>query len=91
MSIKIKHTPGPWEYSLNEYFDISSEGKLIARVGGSIYLSINQQLADAKLITAAPILLEALIILFEHAKTMLIQNHPHLQLAEKAIKKATEL
>lgn len=97
-----KHTPGPWElttipfelrntdsaaaiygpYTLNQGACLISD---ISRSPGD-----EQATANAKLIAAAPELLEALNLVFEHAKLIINDNHPDYKKTIAAIKKATE-
>ena len=85
------HTPGPWyaiEYagmwgiqSVDEY---SQDNNLLDMEND------DRAEANAKLIAAAPDLLEALINVFEHAKLIINDNHSDYKAAISAIKKATE-
>jgi hypothetical protein len=94
MSEKLKHTPGPWKitprltskevYSLDIYCD----NKTLAEVKGKHY-QIDNNICDAnaKLIAAAPELLEACIEAEKH------HQGGHSEIGFKlreAIKKATE-
>ena len=84
--MKTKHTPGPWK---EDGFKITdSKGKLICRVdseGGSDAFDM----ANARLIAAAPELLEGLKALADIAEDE--DNYPTFtERARKAIAKATE-
>ena len=57
------HTPGPWQLETDTqgvYTVTRSPGILIARVGSGIDAFCEQEEANARLIAAAPLLLEAL-------------------------------
>lgn len=89
--MSTKHTPGPWyaiEYagmwdiqSVDEY---SQDNNLLDMEND------DRAEANAKLIAAAPELLEALVNVFEHAKLIINDNHVDYKKAIAAIKKATE-
>lgn len=93
--MKTKHTPGPWllveQGDANEYAVLTPDKKewVIAfrlNPGRPIY---EQEKANAKLIAAAPELLEALKVCY--ASLCTYGNHPLIEKqVESAIKKATE-
>jgi hypothetical protein len=62
----------------------SFEGAHIAEIAARS----EESLANAQLIAAAPELLEALQLVFVHAKVIINHNHPDYQKAVKAINKA---
>lgn len=70
MSEKIKHTPGPWTLQTRSSYKygvfVKAEDQIIAGVGGMEFTP-NTNLANARLIAAAPDLLAAL----EEAHTLL--------------------
>jgi hypothetical protein len=80
-----KHTPGPWSYS-----------KCPCRMQGcasftiSVQGSVGFEEGDARLISAAPDLLEALVSLAAEARRYLpdYDEHPEVQKADAAIEKA---
>jgi len=87
----MKHTKGNWS---NTGLDIRSQSSLLL---ATVYkhLESNQSkeeaLANAKLIASAPKLLEALKLMYETARLHgLPEFNNSLQLAEEAIKQATE-
>jgi hypothetical protein len=107
-----KHTPGPWRLSSEspniikrDYTNIGlgdSSGYLIASSMGhdnsGFYASVEEGLANARLIAAAPDLLNALIVLSEEADNFGVSGvyfnekcmgHKGLDLAYAAIAKAT--
>ena len=100
--MKTKHTPGPWhvghtsntEEGKNEFIDIDSKKGSIARAWHPNVFSGTQKEteANAKLIAAAPELLEALKAIKDNIKELAIDNIVKvgiLGLTQKAIEKAT--
>ena len=92
--MNTKHTPAPWNNSLTGIKD--SNGKLIAQVwcdnendsyGNYPAVSYSEMKANAKLIAAAPELLEALQLI---ANTSSDAPEAMRAIAKQAIKKATE-
>ncbi len=81
MSLKLEHTPGPWQ---SVQHDIFTNGERIAQVWSCKYE------ADAHLIAAAPELLEALIICVVDAELDLTKKErlSRIEFAKKAISKA---
>jgi hypothetical protein len=84
-----KHTPGPW------WFSAAEEGYYVAGVGDKELTNLIQK-EDARLIAAAPELLEALKMSYaetmEYIKTNHLsgaENNSWLVLARAAIAKAT--
>ncbi len=58
--MSAKHTPGPWKFSAES---IDPEWSVVTTAGGSVIANVNDrhdQLANARLIAAAPDMLEAL-------------------------------
>jgi hypothetical protein len=96
----MKHTPGPWEIVQSDHgIVVRTESPKKTRYGASRYAAIGgfersdpqqlaEALANARLIAAAPELLEALQILFERANRNSIDPFA-LQQAVAAIVKAT--
>ena len=105
MSDKTKHTPGPWrtkrEGFSTVYVEARIDGGLIQEVAacGPTEAGLEQQEANARLIAAAPELLDALIALLGVAPSkapgagLIVgaeEKHANaLQAARAAIKKAT--
>ena len=90
--MSTKHTPGPWEAVYNDhYWDIKLEGSY-ERIGDtctSQFLSSgDNEEANARLIAAAPELLEALGTLERLAGTGMTQDEPARVAARAAIRKA---
>lgn len=91
-----KHTPGPWTHTGREFNDVyDSDGQLIAvalhlRVGKP-ERSVAQTAANARLIAAAPDLLEALRGALEHwpVPSSICKDRPAWEAARTAIAKAT--
>jgi hypothetical protein len=92
-----KHTPGPWVFAYSndvgpdddyfiEFFELSTtDGRVLARV---------EEEPDARLIAAAPDLLEALKVCEENISSLLASQHPKvfgiwLDSVRAAIAKAT--
>ena len=71
------HTPGEWEIRDNDYFPnqktIETDGS--SRVIAVIDKSDEEDLANARLIAAAPELLAALMVLVDHAR----EAYPHFE------------
>lgn len=88
--MEMKHTPGPWRvgsYGPNGCYTVGTNGGLMtAMVAHSVNYpeQINQAIADAKLIAAAPDLLQALYNMLEDG------DATDRQQSLAAIKKATE-
>jgi len=70
-------------------FVYGSEGKLICQIKYDPFSE--ESLANARLIAAAPELLEALQLVFVHAKVIINENHSDYKKAVKAINKALGL
>jgi hypothetical protein len=67
-TMNTKHTPGPWNYAHGSTDLLTHDGDDVAYVDTAIpNRSKSEQLANARLIAAAPDLLEALQILSETA------------------------
>jgi hypothetical protein len=84
------HTPGPWTIrraSQGKPYQIEGATRDITRWGGLSAPMSHEAEANARLIAAAPDLLEALqYVLSAHGE----QLHCAFDMAERAIKKATE-
>lgn len=92
-----KFTKGKWEIKPSRkryYARISGKGwssfaKVVIRMNG--FQDLNEEgLANAKLIASAPDLFEALNEIIPFASEWINDNHPSMQKAKEAIKKATE-
>lgn len=88
----MKHTNGPW--SIDENAQITNGKYILGRVYcGDVFPCEDDELnANAKLIAAAPTLLEALQSLLPLCQNFILEDGPgnvYLK-AERAIKKATE-
>lgn len=81
------HTPSPWMFSFES---IDPEWAVLTTCGGAVIANVNadkKQLANARLIAAAPDLLEALTDLFDAGmESVLMGDGKHDQI--EAIKKA---
>lgn len=112
--METKHTPGPWGnigkqdvYTFNIYADTSKGRILVAETfpnwSHENKVASNKRIeeaeSNAKLIAAAPELLEALKSLYEFAELYGVGSYPkashedwsgYLESAQNAIKKATE-
>lgn len=96
----MKHIPGPWHTSPSKSFYVFAHGSLSEQVGvedGPFVCSASTQ-ANARLIAAAPELLEALRRLLSEADSLTIAHNgtpgisdrwPASALARAAIAKAT--
>lgn len=98
--MKTKHTPGPWQYDEDGHFvsvDMDAS-KMICDIRGWGWLqkmghakAIEVQKANAKLIAAAPDLLEALQDLINHCNISVPKGKmDYRKNAIEAIKRATE-
>jgi len=104
--MKTKFTPGPWKAKLNSkpyaIYAVGPEGieeeSIFKTPLGHVFRSHvrgheGQQEANAKLIAAAPDLLEAcqnLLYLGERLEEESGEDHPEVEHVRQAIKKATE-
>lgn len=99
--METKHTPGPWFTKREGFSTVYVE----ARIGGGFLqeiaacgptaAGIQQQDANAKLIAAAPDLLEALKIMHQHVLELCFTHgtplpEASIEKSSDAIKKATE-
>ena len=92
----MEHTPGPWSVGREGWKHqsvYSASGRFLADVS----LFYDDAEANARLIAAAPDLLEALQMLYDETADYITLNHlgdPHhnqsMKLARAAIKKATD-
>jgi hypothetical protein len=99
--MNTKHTPGPWtvfnpdDGECHRYPGIDSESETIIIYGNEDEVSgVRGQSkevaeANARLIAAAPELLEVLVEILPIAETMINSNHPTWKKAKSAIAKAT--
>lgn len=86
--IKAKHTPGPWKIDYGYNRSINFIGPCVPdQYAGSSWLRVTE--ANARLIAAAPELLEALKLLVEDRHPEFIPAHKWEQ-ARAAIAKATD-
>lgn len=96
----IKHTKGEWYQEINKLKELDQESLIIRTKEGRVMCSVStsvdiseEDYANAKLISAAPELLEALVMFREFALTSVIPSRKDtIELKEKveaAIKKAT--
>jgi hypothetical protein len=91
-----KHTPGPWKISTSrikkqlQWAEVVVDGHCVADIPVDfVAIDEAETMANAKLIAAAPELLEALELAVELLKGHEISKQDHQQLLN-AIKKATE-
>jgi len=95
--MNTNHTPGPWVFheqgDANQFCLLTSDKNWVISFGQNGELSTEKQIANAKLIAAAPELLNALIDVLNvygpRANNGTI-GHVVITKAERAIKKATE-
>jgi len=92
-----KHTPGPWKYAPQGDSDGFTVGTDHFVVAGDVELACPPNEADARLIAAAPELLEALLVLLRDAQAVCTDMAQELELApaiyqaNRAIEKALKL
>lgn len=86
-----KHTPGPWSVDEPHQVFASSVGEYVAITKVEDFETIpkDQCEANARLIAAAPELLEALLQIIQDAKSPEVGAYLNLKLARAAIAKAT--
>lgn len=87
--MKTKHTPGPWEIEpFHNGIHIWAKGKKLCSIWSKLFHGPEIK-ANAKLIVAAPKLLEALLMLMDvyESKGQLLSFN--VDIARQAIKKAT--
>lgn len=87
MMAKTKHTPGPWHTDAGQSFYVFAHGSLMEQAGvnnGPFVCNASTQ-ANARLIAAAPELLDALAALLEDQRDA---SPPVLAQARAAIAKA---
>jgi hypothetical protein len=92
MSDKVKHTQGPWWFAQDPYGFVIGAGDFeIAFTVGSLHNEENQTRANARLIAAAPDMLESLIACEDLLSELEDGGaaNPELTLARAAIAKAT--
>lgn len=88
-----KHTPGPWIISqddefLHVYDVMTPTGYYVASTHDGVEGKCNSE-ANARLIAAAPDLLEALQMVSEYIRTMKQDGHQYVVAIDAAIAKAT--
>jgi hypothetical protein len=98
--METKHTPGPWQASENGFLRMGvrdASGAWMTYKAGEDYMGPKQLEANAKLIAAAPDLLEALEclkreVILSDVDMAYIDTHfkPWIEKARAAIAKATE-
>lgn len=97
--MSAKHTPGPWRVKRSEskpaFNVVGTKVGCKYKIARCPYISDDDKQeaeANAKLIAAAPELLEALQCLFNACEVLQVlpKNAPEIKLAKSAIKKATE-
>ena len=86
--MKTQHTKGEWKAEGNSLVDanriVATESHVICRITGADFESDEEMEANAKLIAAAPDLLEALKIFIDST----MPYDKKVEVARKAIKKA---
>ena len=86
--MSAQHTPGPWWHSGLEVGTVPMMMVKVANVSGANY---EEAKANARLIAAAPDLLEALnALVAAHGSILDLRESDELKLARAAIAKATE-
>lgn len=91
----VTHTPGPWNVGTGWIYEgeVAKGAREICRFDYPTYTDTkslwDETDANARLMSAAPDLLEALVLLEEWAHLWTDEDHHHLVLARKAIAKAT--
>jgi hypothetical protein len=97
MKTDFKHTPGKWQIAnIGGIIQIESPDAVVCRMvnQGASVKPLEQEKSDAKLIAAAPELLEALLILLDEDAPELgfrsLSASERIKRAKAAIKKATE-
>lgn len=63
VTVKAVHTPGPWEYEFDadgDHVILTEGGQIIAVTSGNEYMELPTDAANARLMAAAPEMLEAL-------------------------------
>ena len=98
--METKHTPGPWRFieqgDANMYGMVTAGNRWIISFRQNGELMSETELANAKLMAAAPELLEALKLILSDIKQLLgdydieFHNSGSIIESENAIKKATE-
>jgi len=87
-----QHTPGPWHVGVKQAEKIIYDASGWAVANATVYHGENDAKANARLIAAAPDLLEALKTLQSMASTFpneLHKDHPDVVAARAAIARAT--
>jgi hypothetical protein len=91
-SIKAEHTPGPWKYHYDadgDHVILSDSGTIIAVTGGDGYVMRLIDEANARLLSAAPEMLEALNEFLAYSECHCTRtNDCAFCMGEAAIKKA---
>jgi hypothetical protein len=100
--MKLLHTPGPWEafthgdisliFAPNNRFQNGGKGDDLIAMPPPFraWKSREKWAANAKLIAAAPDLLQALMDILPHAENIINSKHAHYIAAIAAIDKATK-
>jgi hypothetical protein len=95
--MSAKHTPAPWNYQGGDNASVEINiGMTTANVDrsdkntGEYVISRDEMEANAKLIAAAPELLEALVAMVEVFEPLANENNIRIDNVKRIVKKATE-
>ena len=84
-----KHTPGPWTHHPEDNIILDASGRrLIEWQARSVSVSVEERDANARLIAAAPELLEALEVVLHLCTVIGAPDGPALDMARDALAKA---
>lgn len=72
-----QHTPGPWETLTFSNHELQTDFAMV-KIGGRVHMVgySDEDKANARLIAAAPELLDALKLLLEHAEGLIAEEYP---------------
>lgn len=85
---EAKHTPGPWQYLPESPEDCAS---IVAKTAFVCEFFCGPAEANARLIAAAPDLLDALHLVRDYIATMKVNGHEYSMSIDAAIAKATKV